>query len=244
LSYVLKKEAEKYRYSSLRESSNVFVFLVNIMGQSTGDSQLVVSRYVTDFEQPHVGEKPEKGKEEGDSGMKSRKESDQPTEPRLLTTNASSIDRHLREFLPGILDQRNSDTAMDVCERYCAALLWTRSGLVQEPQAEDIARWLVLREDEPALVAKTLEDLKHLQEPWMQGREGTDGEWERHVFEALQLEVLGRFIFSMLLSYIRKKVKRDPSGALDGFKLLFEAIRQWDADTHERCLEQHLLGLF
>jgi hypothetical protein len=78
----------------------------------------------------------------------------------------------------------------------------------------------------------------------MQGREGTDGEWERHVFEALQLEVLGRFIFSMLLSYIRKKVKRDPSGALDGFKLLFEAIRQWDADTHERCLEQHLLGLF
>lgn len=45
----------------------------------------------------------------------------------------------------------------------------------------------------------------------------------------------------MLLSYIRKKVKRDPSGALDGFKLLFEAIRQWDADTHERCLEQQFL---
>ncbi|MFN9905313.1 MAG: hypothetical protein ACK56F_04195, partial [bacterium] len=52
LSYVLKKEAEKYRYSSLRlrESSDVFVFLVSIMGQSTGDSQQAVSRYLKDFE--------------------------------------------------------------------------------------------------------------------------------------------------------------------------------------------------
>jgi hypothetical protein len=105
LSYVLKKEAGKYRYSSLRESSNVFVFLVNIMGQSTGDSQQVVSRYLIDFDKAHVEkgkaeeklkqgeEKPAIGQEASeDSGMqddlgesKSRNESD---EPRLLTTNA------------------------------------------------------------------------------------------------------------------------------------------------------------
>jgi hypothetical protein len=56
LSYVLKREAGKYRYSSFRENSKVFVFLVNIMGQSTGDSQQVVSRHLTDIEKAHVGE--------------------------------------------------------------------------------------------------------------------------------------------------------------------------------------------
>jgi hypothetical protein len=234
-----------------------------------GDSQQVVSRYLTDIESAHVvrllGEKSEKGKaeekanqggekpaigkeemeEQGDSGMqaalvesKSLQESD---EPRLLTTNASSIDRHLREFLPGILDQRNSDTAMDVCERYCAASLWTSSGLVQEAQAEEIAGWLVLREDEPARVAKTFEDLKHLQEPWMQGREGTDGKWERQVLEDLQLGTLGRFIFAMLLLYVREKVIGEPSSALEGFTLLSETIRQWDAETDEKRLERQFL---
>ena len=265
LSYVLNKEAEKYRYSSLRERSDVFVFLVNIMGQSTGDSQQAVSRYLIDFEKAHVweksakskadekpkqgGEKPAKGEEEkeeqGDSGVraalvksKSQQESD---EPRLLTTNASSIDRHLQAFLPGILDQEDSVTAMDVCERYCAASLWTSSGLVQEAQAEKIARWLVLREDEPARVAETFADLKHLQEPWMQGREGTDGKWERQVREALQLEKLGGFIFAMLLSYIREKVVKEPSRALEGFKLLSDIIRQWDAETDEKRLERQFL---
>jgi hypothetical protein len=171
------------------------------------------------------------GKEEqGDSGMQ-----------RLLTTNASSIDRHLQEFLPGILDQRNSGTAMDVCERYCAASLWTSSGLVQETQAEKIAGWLLLREEEPASVVKAFEDLKHLQEPWMQGREGTDGKWERQVLEALQLGTLGRFIFAMLLLYVREKVMREPSRALEGFTLLSETIRQWDAETDEQRLERQFL---
>jgi hypothetical protein len=131
---------------------------------------------------------------------------------------------------------------MDVCECYCAASLWNSSGLLPEPKSrEKIARRLGLRKDEPARVGKAFEELLHLQKPWMQGREGTDGEWERHIFEALQLEVLGRFIFSMFLAYIRKKVKREPSGSLDGFKLLFEAIRQWDADTPAKKLEQQFL---
>ena len=223
------------------------------MEQSTGDSQQDVSRYLVDFEKANGGEKPEEGKEEQEN-EKEQEESginddlvhsqslEESGEPRFAT-KAPSIDMHLRDFLPG--NQKESRMKMDVCECYCAASLWNSSGLLPEPKSrEKIARRLGLRKDEPARVGKAFEELLHLQKPWMQGREGTDGEWERHVFEALQLEVLGRFIFSMLLSYIRKKVKRDPSGALDGFKLLFEAIRQWDADTHERCLEQHLLGLF
>jgi hypothetical protein len=128
-----------------------------------------------------------------------------------------------------------------VCERYCAASLWTSSGLVQEAQAEEIAGWLVLREDEPARVAKTFEDLKHLQEPWMQGREGTDGKWERQVLEDLQQGTLGRFIFAMLLQYVREKVMREPSRALEGFTLLSETIRQWDAETDEKRLERQFL---
>jgi hypothetical protein len=250
LSYVMKKEADKYRYSSLRERSNVFVFLVNIMGQSTGDSRQVVSQYLIDFEKAHVGEKPERSKAEEKTkqggkkpaiGKEGKEDSGMQDMQRLLTTNASSIDRHLQEFLPGILDQRNSGTATDVCERYCAASLWTSSGLVQETQAEKIAGWLLLREEEPASVVKAFEDLKHLQEPWMQGREGTDGKWERQVLEALQMGTLGRFIFAMLLQYVREKVMREPSSALEGFTLLSETIRQWDAETDEKRLEQQLL---
>jgi hypothetical protein len=157
-------------------------------------------------------------------------------EPRFLTTNASSIDRHLQAFLPGILDKEDSDTVMDVYERYCVALLWTRSGLVQETQIEDIASWLVLREDETARVVKTLEDLKHLQEPWNKGREGTDFKWERQVLEAVQLGTLGRFIFAMLLQYVREKVMREPSSALEGFTLLSEC-RHADASTTDDAPE-------
>ena len=136
---------------------------------------------------------------------------------------------------------------MHVCERYCAASLWISSNLVQERYITNstflpiASRWLVLREDERARVAQTLEDLKHLQEPWMQGREGTDGKWERQVLEALQLGTLGRFIFAMLLQYVRAKVMREPSSALEGFTLLSETIRQWDAETDEKRLEQQFL---
>jgi hypothetical protein len=257
LSYVLKREAEKYRYSSLRESSDVFVFLVNIVGQSTADSQQTcwlvwLRRYLMGIDSAHLGKaaRGETGEQRGDGETpegvsmqaalvesESLQESD---EHRLLTTNASSIDRHLREFLPGILDRQNSPCLNSV-GRYCAASLWTSSDLVQETEAKDIARWLVLREDERACVVKAFGDLKHLQEPWMQGREGTDGKWERQVLEALQLGTLGRFIFAMLLSYIREKVIREPSSALEGCRLLSETIQDWDAETDEKRLEQRLL---
>jgi hypothetical protein len=174
--------------------------------------------------------KQEQGKEEQEHEKEQEESGDSTSleesgEPRF-TTNAPSIDMHLRDFLPG--NQKKSSMNMDVCECYCAASLWNSSGLLSEEKSrEKIARRLGLRENEDAAcVGKAFEELQHLQEPWMQEREGTDGEGERQVFEALQLETLGKFIFSMLLSYIRKKVKREPSGTLDGFKLLLEAIRQ------------------
>jgi hypothetical protein len=265
LSYVLKKEAEKYSHSSLRERSNVFVFLVNIMGQSTGDSQQAVSRCLIDFEKAHVC------KVQSPAIMALREASGVPhlavrgpqplRNPRQAhhyrapgpplqlarrirgecAGNIPLIDRHLKDFLPEILDQEDSSSKTDVCERYCATSLWTSSGFVQEGQAEKIAGWLVLREDEPARVVKAFEDLMHLQEPWMQGREGTDGKWERQVLEALQLGTLGRFIFAMLLLYVREKVMREPSSALEGFTLLSEIIRQWDAETDEERLERQFL---
>jgi hypothetical protein len=161
--------------------------------------------------------------------------------PVLLTRNIPLIDWHLKDFLPGILDQKAGSTKTDVCERYCAASLWTSSGLLQETGAEKIDTWMLLQGDEPAHVAKALKDLQHLKTPWMTGCEGTDGEWERQVFEALQQEVLGRFIFAILLSYIREKVMREPSSALEGFSLLSKKIRQWDAKTDEKRLEQQFL---
>jgi hypothetical protein len=337
LAYVLKREAETYGYSSLRERSGVFVFLVNIMAQSTGDSQQVVSRYLKDFEKVHVEENPKQGKQEpgspaptlaygeddekmdedglfsADAENELDSERDRATpalhtnpsyalscslshertshaqeqnstadrviihpslrrlkieaaelsndsdnsgvsakpmgedasasadKPVLLTRNIPLIDWHLKDFLPGILDQKAGSTKTDVCERYCAASLWTSSGLLQETGAEKIDIWMLLQGDEPAHVAKALKDLQHLKNPWMTGCEGTDGEWERQVFEALQQEVLGRFIFAILLSYIREKVMREPSSALEGFSLLSKKIRQWDAKTDEKRLEQQFL---
>jgi hypothetical protein len=52
-----KEEAGKHQDSSLRETSNVYVFLVKIMEQGTGDSQQVVSRYLIDFEKVNGEEK-------------------------------------------------------------------------------------------------------------------------------------------------------------------------------------------
>ena len=71
--------------------------------------------------------------------------------------------------------------------------------------------------------------------------QGADGKWERQVLEALQMGTLGRFIFAMLLLYVREKVMREPSSALEGFRLLSETIRQWDAETDEKRLERQFL---
>ena len=100
-----------------------------------------------------------------------------------------------------------------VSKHYCSASLWTSSGLLQETSA-DIAEWLKLLGDAKVPFENTLEALKHLQEPWIGGYAGTHGEWERQVVEALQLESLGRFIFAMLLSYIREKIKSEISRSL------------------------------
>ena len=68
LSYVLKEEAEKCKGVLLREKSTVFAFLVNIMEQSSGDSQLTiaaVSRLLLDFEGKMEAERREQKEREG-----------------------------------------------------------------------------------------------------------------------------------------------------------------------------------
>jgi hypothetical protein len=113
--------------------------------------------------------------------------------------------------------------------------------LLQDTSAEKLATWLQLNKEDSVLVQNTCAALMHLQEPWLQGVAGANGEWEAEVLQMLQIEALGPFVFGILLSRIRDKTKKEPSSALEGFTLLSESIQKWDADTDDKRLERQFL---
>jgi len=209
LAYILEKESEKCVGMALREDSDMFVFLVVIMQQSTGVDQQVVASHLLDFESAHgTGEIEQAAK--GGSGQTAKRgfgksePSKETIEAVLLTAHVPVLHESLQHFTPGILEEA-SRTQNEACERYCAASLWANSGLFQETSAEKIAAWLQLRSVESERVATDCQALKHLREPWVRGGLKNSGEWEKQVFEMLQYETLGRFIFAMLChTFVRR----------------------------------------
>ena len=178
-------------------------------------------------------------------------QSKRPNEPQAFYSRHSradaelkfALDYLLKRFTPDMLEKASSkwSTTEHVCERYYAASLWTGSGLLQDTSAEKLATWLQLNKEDSVLVQDTCAALMHLQEPWLRGVAGANGEWEKQVFEMLKFEAFGPFVFGILLSHIRDKIKMEPSSALEGFTLLSETIRQWDADTDDKRLERQFL---
>jgi hypothetical protein len=270
LSHILEKEGEKFQESSLRENSAVFVFLLNSMKQSIG-SQIsgtqnarrkmkralkkisIVAEHLLEFEGAHDEQKNKQVEERpGHEGREGGGKSDQSKPTNELQAFYSmhsradaelkfALDDLLKRFTPDMLEKASSTTAEHVCERYYAASLWTGSGLLQDTSAEKLATWLRLNKEDSVLVQDTCAALKHLQEPWLRGVAGANGEWEKQVFEMLKFEAFGPFVFGILLSHIRDKMKMEPSSALEGFTLLSETIHQWDADTDDKRLERQFL---
>jgi hypothetical protein len=262
LSYILEKEGKECPESSLRENSAVFIFLLNSMQQSIGYSQSIVAGHLLEFEGAHDEQKNKQVEKAGpgQEGKEGGGKSDQPKRPiepqafysrhsradaELKSSNhhqlKCALDDLLKRFTPDFLEKASSTTTERACENYCAASLWTASGLLQDASAEKIATWLLLNKEDSVLVQDTYAALKHLQEPWLQGVTGANGEWEAQVLEMLQFEALGPFVFGILLSRIRDKRKKEPSSALEGFTLLSESIQKWDADTDDKRLERQFL---
>jgi hypothetical protein len=118
------------------------------------------------------------------------------------------LDKCLSDFTPAALHGA-FDSEIAVCEHYCSASIWTSSGLLPVIRPDAIINWLQLEREEGVRVSKSYKELTSLQGPWieLEGAEGKDGEWERQVCEVLQMETLGRFVFAILLAYIREKVQ-------------------------------------
>jgi hypothetical protein len=239
LSYILEKEGKECPESSLREKSAVFIFLLNSMKQSIGYSQSIVAGHLLEFERAHDGQK----------NRQVEKEAEQPNEPPAFCSSHSradaelkcALDDLLKRFTPDILEKASSTSTEHACEHYYAASLWTASGLLQDTSAEKIATWLQLNKEDSVFVQGTYAALKHLQEPWLRGDAGANGEWETQVFEMLQFEALGPFVFGILLSHIRDTTEAEPSSALEKFTLLSETIQKWDTDTDDKRLERQFL---
>jgi serine/threonine protein kinase len=123
---------------------------------------------------------------------------------------------------------------------HCSTQLWSNSGLIQEL---DMLEWLNnLREHERDDATNAFTALATLQEPWFEGCGRKDGMWERKVKESLERKtVTGRFIFGMLLSYIRRSIESAPGSAMEDLSVLGSEIEHWNVIGNEQDVEKMFL---
>jgi hypothetical protein len=122
----------------------------------------------------------------------------------------------------------------------CSTQLWSNSGLIQEL---DMREWLNnLKKLERDDATKAFTALTTLQEQWFQGCGRKDRMWELKVKEALERETLtGRFIFGMLLSYIRLSIERAPDSAMEDLSVLGSEIEHLNQMSNKQDIEKMFL---
>ena len=149
-----------------------------------------------------------------------------------------ALDHALTLFTPS--SQGNSLPTLDVHNvkpnallRYCVERLWSDAGLIQAPEIEG-------SEFEEA--AEKFRALRSLNGPWFEGCRAKSGVWEKEVVGALRTRTLGRFVFGMLLSYIKNQVARVYEGAMEALGALGKEIQAWDCEKDlEKQLERNFL---
>jgi len=89
---------------------------------------------------------------------------------------------------------------------------------------------------------KMFQALRALDDPWFEGYGTKGGVWEKKVVGALRTKTLGRFVFGMLLSYIKNQVARVHEGAMEALGALGKEIQAWDCEAdQEKQLERNFL---
>ena len=113
-------------------------------------------------------------------------------------------------FTPSSLDgfDGHSQLLRDKLTNFCAAKLWTSSGLATLNGNQSLSALMMLSNSQSAQAQHLFASLQALTTPWIQN--GGENRLDRVFREVMGLKTLGRFFFATLLSHIRDQVRRNP----------------------------------
>ena len=157
--------------------------------------------------------------------------------PRPEVASMEGLERFVKTF-PSRLPDNSVSADASLSEKYCGAWLWITSGLMTEVRETELVKWLQKDEASKQMLGDMVA-LKQFGAPWITAMHAR--EREKQILDALRTETLGRFIFAILLSFIRGKTAANPAHAEDELRGLSEAIEGWDTVGAEQRLEQQLL---
>jgi len=113
-------------------------------------------------------------------------------------------------FTPSSLDgfDGHSQLLRDKMTNFCAAKLWTSSGLTTLNGNQSLSALMMLSDSQSTHAHHLLTSLQALTTPWIQN--GGENRLDRVFGEVMRLKTLGRFFFATFLSHIRDQVRRNP----------------------------------
>jgi hypothetical protein len=130
-------------------------------------------------------------------------------------------------FTPSELDgfHGRSQLLRDKMTNFCAAKLWTSSGLTTLNGNQSLSALMMLSDSQSTHAHHLLTSLQALTTPWIQN--GGENRLDRVFGEVMRLKTLGRFFFATFLSHIRDQVRRNPGEWRKGQSLLEKEIQRW-----------------
>jgi hypothetical protein len=144
-----------------------------------------------------------------------------------------SLSRAVEKFRPAdFLEIKDKEVREEKMYLYCAARLWTTSGLIHKKSEKDIADWLSLSEFESEEYEK---HFRILTKPWV-----TDDKWHEQMLKFMQKkgnECLSCFFFTICLEYIRERHRNDMSG----IELIEDELKQWQPTFHHQMYTPRVL---
>jgi hypothetical protein len=161
LAALLSDESDR-KHESLRESSKVFVYLMESFGPASDqgiDAPKRVVDFLVEFEKDHLA-----AAVAAAAAEQAAAEDTEHSEHLSLKSLAAAVE----DFTPRDLNTRTGQPEKPL-NLYCAARLWATSGLMQERTSEEIAAWLSLSEAMEKEAEDAFTNLQGLKEPWVSG---------------------------------------------------------------------------
>jgi hypothetical protein len=251
---VLLRDESDCKHESLRESSKVFVYLLESFGPASDqgiDAPKRVVDFLVEFEKNHLSSAAAAATAAGNRNETKTIEKSDETNPeeKRAKDKEHSEDLSLESLAAAVEDFTTRDLRRRIRQPekpvnlYCAARLWATSGLMQERTSEEIAGWLSLSEAMAKEAEDVFSNLQGLKEPWVSGHGCKDGRWLQHVLEGMRDATLclGRFMFTSFLEYIRERqcIMKDKSRS--GIEEIEEQVKDWKPSGTRGQLEQQLL---
>ena len=162
-----------------------------------------------------------------------------------VSDRLQELERVMSKNANANMSQSQIDTLKDSFEgnslqMHIWASFWQGSGLISETLLLQKSNAVM---DHDELLCKSLFNLA---EPWFdnqcsQNEESVRSEWARQVCCALRLKIVGRFLFSVVLRYVREQIQTQPVKAAQKLEPLAVHMEQWLTTSQEEVIEKQFL---